>query len=359
MRVLVLEYLHAQSDAYQHSTESMRTEGRQMLTAVVEELHTRPDTQVTVPVCSAAVTVLSELPCRLQEVPNCVEFEFPERLLGSFAANDFDCALVVAPETAGILRRIVQRLRHAGFRVVAPSLQSISLCSDKLATYQFLQRSRIRAIPSVPLAQLQRLGLTADQLVAIKPLDGAGGENVVRTKVSQFETSFLSAVSQALGPGTNESTVCEPEYLRTPENFLVQPFIRGRSFSVAAFGQGEDSHPVILPVCEQAILWENDVCRYTGGVVNPNVTSELSQQLIELTQRVCHSLHLRLGYLGIDFVVDEISGQAYVAELNPRLCTSFVGYHRLLGGDLISSLLQIDGATVPAFSTDSLAFRVA
>lgn len=360
MRVLLLEYLHAQSDAWAHASPGMKAEGRAMLTAVIEDLQGHPDVQLHVAACQAAQ--------RAGDLSHCLpvadgpEFEFPELLLAAVSRSPFDRVLVIAPETAGILRRVVQRLRHARHHVVAPSLQAISLCTDKLATCQFLQRHRLPAIASVALPQFSRLGLTADQQVVIKQIDGAGSENISRLTVDQFQASVLSSVQATVaalrddGPAAAGSA--EPDYLRLPQNYLVQPFISGRSFSMAAMGRGEHLPPLLLPVCEQAVVWHNDACRYDGGVVQPEIGEPLAEQLHTLTFRICQAINLRQGYLGVDFVVDDSTGDVFIAEVNPRLCTSYTGYRRLAEDNLARVMLQMDQVERLSFQPGPHAFRV-
>ena len=372
MRVLLLEYLHAQSDAWLQASAGMKAEGRAMLTAVIEDLQGHADVDVTVAACQAAQ--LNGESCHVLQIADGPEFEFPELLMAAISRSSFDRVLVIAPETAGILRRVVQRLRHGRQHVVAPSLQAISLCTDKLATCQFLQRHRLPAIASVPLPQFSRLGLTAEQQVVIKQIDGAGSENVTRLTVDQFQASVLSTVQATVASLRSERAIDqaiddaiddvpdEPDYLRLPQNYLVQPFIAGRSFSVAAIGRGEHLPPLLLPVCEQAVVWHNDACRYDGGVVQPELAEPLIEQLQTLTFRICQAINLRQGYLGVDFVVDETSPEnapdVYVAEVNPRLCTSYAGYRQLAEDNLARALLQIDQFERLSFQPGEHAFRV-
>ncbi|MCR9200785.1 MAG: ATP-grasp domain-containing protein [Planctomycetaceae bacterium] len=364
MRVLLLEYLHAQSDAWMQASASMKAEGRAMLTAVIEDLHGQADVEVTVAACQAA-QLDGEL-CHVLQIADGPEFEFPELLMAAIGRSSFDRVLVIAPETAGILRRVVQRLRHGRQHVVAPSLQAISLCTDKLATCQFLQRHRLPAIASVPLSQFSRLGLTAEQQVVIKQIDGAGSENVTRLTVDQFQASVLSTVQATVASLRSERAIdqaCdEPDYLRVPQNYLVQPFVAGRSFSVAAIGRGEHLAPLLLPVCEQSVVWHNDACRYDGGVVQPELAEPLIEQLQTLTFRICQAINLRQGYLGVDFVIDESSPDpaqnVYIAEVNPRLCTSYAGYRQLAGDNLARALLQIDQIERLSFRSGQHTFAV-
>ena len=246
---------------------------------------------------------------------------------------------------------------------MAPSLQAISLCTDKLATCQFLQRHRLSAIPSVPLPRFSRLGLTGDQQVVIKQIDGAGSENVSRITADQFQDIVLSSVQATVAALRQDplraADPAEPDYLRLPQNYLVQPFVDGRSFSVAAIGRGDHLPPLLLPVCEQTVVWHNDACRYDGGVVQPDIPEALVEQLQTLTFRICRAMNVRQGYLGIDFVVDEATETVFVAEVNPRLCTSYAGYRELAESNLARVLLQIDQVEQLQFRKEPHTFRVA
>ena len=99
MRVLLLEYLHAQSDAYAQASDSMRSEGRAMLTAVIEDLQGHEDIELTVAACQAAARDCDLRHCL--SIPDGPVFEFPEHLIAAIGRSSWDRVLIIAPETAG------------------------------------------------------------------------------------------------------------------------------------------------------------------------------------------------------------------------------------------------------------------
>lgn len=342
MHVLIVEYIHAQSTAFEQSSDSMRHEGRCMLDALVEDAEAIEGVRITKALCSAAALVMDDkLAIQVNDGP---EFSFAEDLLSACKGHHFDKVFVVAPESGEILSQIIRRLRHRGMEVCAPSLQSITLCADKLATYQFLQRLRIPCIPTRSLTEFSRLDLSNDDQLVIKPRDGAGCENIVRLKVATLQTQLLQ-IDETEQSASKFDQQLEWPYLNAPLDYLVQPFIAGNSYSVGVVGRGLGNQPLVLPVARQAIEWDGNIPAYSGGTILTVETENVSSDMQAIASTIAEALKIESGYVGIDFLIRQGTGEAIVSEINPRLCTSYVGYRKATSSNLAEIFLQTRSQT--------------
>lgn len=334
MRVLIVEYLHAQSEAFRLASDSMRREGRAMLDSFVEDARSIDGVKTTTALCSGAAEVALKNDSVI-EVRDGPEFDFAEDLLAACEDFHFDRVFIIAPESGGILSQVVRRVRHSGMDVSAPSLQAIALCADKLATHQFLQRLRIPCIPTHPLNELARLDLDSINQLVVKSRDGAGCETIVRLHASDLQTQLIR-----IGKVEADSHQEMPQYLSSPLDYLVQPFIAGDSYSVGLVGRGLGRKPLVLPVATQTIEWSDGTPSYRGGSIPTADALHEGSQLQEIAAAIAEALKIEHGYVGIDFLCCQDTADVLVTEINPRLCTSYVGYRQATSGNLAEFLLD-------------------
>ena len=368
MRVLIVEYLHAQSEAHELASDSMLAEGKMMLDAIIEDLSQLNHVLGFVTVCDAAARKITTGDATILPVSSGPEANFDEQLLTACTDQAFDKVLLVAPECGGILTTITRRLRHRQLDVVGLSLQAISVCTDKLSTIQFLQRHRIPSIPTRPLTQLPRLQTTDRQLVVVKPRDGAGCDGIIRLSTAELIAELMSLGRPAAAGRSefdytssvpvNHSAVETPGYLNSPEDFIVQPLIEGASYSIGIIGRGEGSAAIVLPIAKQKIAWHNGRPIYSGGVIPAAVSNRIQKEASAIAHDIAAAMQMHSGYMGVDFVVDDASQQVFVSEINPRLCTSYVGYRKATTTNLLAVLLHQHDASEVSWSTSPIEFQI-
>lgn len=337
MRVLIVEYLHASSDAYQQASDSMRAEGRTMLDAMIEDLSRLPDAFGTIALCDNAAKDVFPNGATILSVADSPESDFAEQLLTACGGQAFDKVLLVAPECDNILANVTRRLRHQQFDVVGLSLQAILLCSDKLATNQFLQRQRIPSIPTRPLTEFAKLQTSDQQQVVVKPQGGAGCEGIVRLSTAELNEQLAAIQTRTSASAASPAT---PIYLQHPDRFIVQPFIDAQSYSIGMIGQGEGRPAWILPVAEQNICWQAGRPSYGGGVIGVNIAQENNTHITKIAAGIASVLKIGSGYVGIDFLIDNVTAQIFITEINPRLCTSYAGYRNATTSNLLAAMLH-------------------
>lgn len=308
MKVFVYEHVCGGGSLPGPLPHSLAVEGGAMLCALCEDLTRLPDVEVT---------TLLDARCRLT-MPAGVQ---ATRVMSVGQAHEalFDRALnadavfVVAPELENTLARQVLSLREAGANVVAPPDGWLEMCSNK----RLLSIPGVPMIPTFPLEQNEPHRVGTDYAV-LKPAFGAGSQTI-----SVVPTQDL-------------------EKLRTPphtpplEALIVQPYIAGTAVSLGGIANSH-GELTILPPARQ-LLSDDGYLQYEGGIVPWSTpAAEAMQQIVRRCFDVLEGLQ---GYIGFDFVLPEATpDQPLLVEINPRLCTSYLGYRRLTDDNLAALML--------------------
>lgn len=318
MKILLFEYLHADSLMFGTSTPSMRAEGRAMLLSLCEDLAALSDVKLSVACCSDAAETLPT-PENVAVLQTSVSgTENVSRELCTLAnGNGSDLIVLIAPECDNILADVVKTLREDGHEVFSPSCDAIEVCSDKWRTYEMLRDAGIPTI-STALGNTPSAKCDADRVV--KPRGGAGCEDVVRMCPADFADWKLKE-TQPL------------------DSFLVQPFISGNSFSVGLIGTKDAASPIVLPLACQDIRWHDNRPGYRGGEILRNSASD-RDRLNSLGGQIAKAIELNSGYVGVDLLRPEGSDQFLVTEINPRFSTSYVGYRMATQSNIAEWLLR-------------------
>jgi tyramine---L-glutamate ligase len=332
--VLLLEYFHAHESAFGSASPSMLTEGRAMLLAVLEDLQSLPDIHVGVAACESAET---ELAIDADCIVRAGNSQSLDELVGAVAADltDADIVLAIAPETGGILTSLSQNFRRRGFRFLGPRTEVIEASSDKWRTCELLRRRGLPTVPTELATNADRLQVSSEQKCVVKPRDGAGCEGV--------SSGTLKDIRAKLG---ND--------VKTIQEQIVQPFVSGMPISVAMIGQGQGHSPLFLPATAQNVEWNDAGPKYLGGTIPASIPGSAQDNLIQLCHRIAWALQLEDGYVGIDMLFAD--GEFLITDINPRLCTGYVGYRAATKHNLMTSMLQTSVGTSPAWQTRPLTF---
>jgi len=335
-RILVAEFLLANADAAQDAAPSMLDEAAAMLHGVLEDLAALPDTDVTV--------LLSE-DCHLFGTADCgIRFKIqrgtlqsdtlPAILRGSSEQSAFDSVLLIAPECNGVLVSLLKAVQGSA---KSPPLslnlnwRLAEIFADKRQTDAWLRQHKIPTIPTktiddvtIPLA-IDTQHSIADSFAVLKPRDGAGADGV-RIVV--------------LGPRSFQSL---PPRQSDNDRWILQPLMPGVACSIGFIGGGERGPTTMLPPARQDIQVTNGNLSYSGGQVpcDPAIAS----RIIPVATQLAAALGAFNGYVGVDLLVDltdadDSNDTVCVVEINPRLCTSYVGYRALTRDNLAAWILQ-------------------
>lgn len=238
------------------------------------------------------------------------------------AARGCEAAVIVAPETGGILARRVAAVRAGGVDVIAPGPRFLELAADKQATILAL------AAAGVPVPAGRRLEAGAPWPAAFvrpavaKRLDGVGCDGL----------TFVGR------DGPLPAAAGHPR--------RIEAALHGVPVGVSCIaGCGRTE---FLPAMSQ---------RFSGGVSpgysggEPVVEEALRQRALQLAARSVAALARAAGeeargWLGVDMILGprEDGRSDRVLEVNPRLTTSFLGHAAAAGTSLLSRILTLQPA---------------
>ncbi len=220
--------------------------------------------------------------------------EEPDRFAMLAARADFTA--LIAPESGGVLAERARAIEEAGGRSLGSSPAAIEITGDKLRLGAHLAERGI-ATPAcrrvVPM-----LGLPDEfpYPAVLKPIDGAGS----------METYFVPDAGAL------------PDAARSSGEALLQPFVPGVPMS-ASFLVGADGRARPIGTGRQRVEVREGRFLYRGGEL-PAAGGRLDPS----PRRAVESVPGLLGFVGVDFLLDEDSGRVTVLEINPRPTTSYV-----------------------------------
>ena len=303
MRVFVSEYLVGGATSGSAVSASMQREGLAMLQAVTEDIARMPG-------CSVVTTLESGFPLSPNVEVIRVNHRDAERALFQQLLGEVDAALVIAPETEGVLAERCRQVAAANVTSWNCAVSAIQLCEDKLRLANHLTAVGIPTL-STMLVDLDQPASSITLPVVLKPRDGAGScltflvENCQQWEYA--DQSFRDA---------GASHKC-----------LYQPFIPGRALSVGVNISLDGNRIECLPVGEQRLSTDGRF-QYLGGIIPANISTNARIAVQELVLATCRSIEGLAGYIGLDLLLTEDESPV-VVEINPRLTTSYIGYRQL------------------------------
>jgi tyramine---L-glutamate ligase len=334
--VLIYEYVTGGGLAGEAWPASWATEGGAMRRALAADFSQVPGVRV--------VMMLDE---RLRDEPELgttVRIQRgAERAMLERLAAEVEYTALIAPETGGILSERARWIEAAGGRSLGASPAAIDLAGNKLRLARHLTAHGVATPPVRSILPLDGLPEAFDYPAVLKPIDGAGA----------IDTFFVPS------PAT------VPPEARTQSLALLQPFIVGEPMS-ASFLVSASDRPFLIGVGRQRVERRGGRFVYLGGTLPAAFPGSLDP-----VQRAVASVPGLRGFVGVDFVWDELSGRLSVLEINPRLTTSFVGLRHVLpqgrlsrawlaalegtDDDLANLACQVQEAPPVTFSSDGVA----
>ncbi len=325
-QVVCCEYLHAVPDAYEAASAAMRKEASLMLHAVVQDLLQIVELKVVVLRGRGVPEMKSAVDCpQFSEVivENVVDLH--DRLCSLCRHSEF--TFVIAPECNNVLAGLIADLESAASpetRLLNLDSRRCALFADKLQTNEWLMQNDLPCIPTIAAESTAACewSVTGKSTAAIlKPRDGVGSDRVQKINCDTQLHEQLAMIR------------------RHSTQMILQPFISGATCSIGMIGGGTQTSTVLLKPALQRIVEHDGHLEYCGGEIPcPRANARLIDEFAPHLVRALGSFH---GYIGVDLIVDINSETPVrVVEINPRLCTSYVGYRRLADENLMSRVLQ-------------------
>lgn len=242
----------------------------------------------------------------------------PETCLDAVAelAERCGAALVVAPETGGVLERVSSVVEGAGASLLGSSSSAVAVAADKWSCGALLRAAALPTPPGVYVAADDVAAAAADlgYPVVVKPVRGAGCEGVaLAADAAELEALVDRFDLRASGP------------------ILVQSFVDGDPVSVSLLVAHGRSR--VLGLNSQHTL-PGAPFVYRGGVAG--IRHPRHDEACRLARAAVALVHGLKGYVGVDLVLGEQG--CSVIEINARLTTSFLGLRRALDLDLAEAL---------------------
>ena len=249
------------------------------------------------------------LVCKIQEK------EYIPQLLSICEKEKVDCLIPTIDTDLLLLAENKEKFETIGTKVLISAVDKIKLCRDKNYT------ADVNSVEKYEEA-LKRGKVSFPAF--IKPKDGSSSINAY--KVENLEDLRL--------------------YAEKIEDYIIQPFISGREFTIDIFCDYE-GNPVYITPRERLAVRAGEVLK--TQIVQDDVMIHEMQILIE-DYKPC-------GQITVQLIRDEVTGKDYYIEINPRFgggaplsmkagADSASAILRMLRGDKLSYIERaaIDGA---------------
>lgn len=329
MRVLLVEYATGGGLVGGPAEDGLLAEGMAMLTALLADFAAVEGCEL---VTFADRRLGSAAMGRLQaEAPRArVEAVEPGGLTAAVETwvEWADAALIVAPESGGVLASLTAVVEGAGKQNLGSSSRGVRLAGDKLLCAERLQAAGIPVPPFRPVAPGDSLPPEGWPLpVVVKPRDGCGAEEVRVLRRPAEWGGGAGHMVQAHVPGVHASA-----------SLLVSG---GRAVGLSLNGQ--------------RMHLEGDRYRYEGGRVP--LLHPLGGRALAVACAAAEAIPGLGGYVGVDLVLAD--REAYVIEVNPRVTTAYVGLRRVYPANLAAAILDAARGRLPQAPglLGSVAFR--
>lgn len=313
MKILLLEYITAGGLCGQPLPDSLLREGLLMRDALLSDFSEIAD-----------VEILTTYDVRVG-LPKYANVAVPMDVTSNAAAvwqallHTCDVALVIAPESDGVLSKLTQLVDSAGVKNLGSMLHAVDLSSNKYKTYHALKNAHILTVPTYTAREFlhpdffnqhRSLNESFSYGYVIKPIDGAGCE----------DTMYFVDITAL------QSWLCESQQSTQLDRLIVQPYQPGIPASISMLCKGGAAW--VLSCNQQLIEMHalNGPIQYKGCLVNG--LSLQHDAFTKLAQTIAAAIRDLNGYVGVDVIIND--DHIYVVEINPRITTSYIGLRESL-----------------------------
>jgi len=226
----------------------------------------------------------------------------------------YDAVWLIAPESEGILALWAQFFHQQKKQVCLSGQQAITLCQDKLATFNCLNDAGITCVNS--------------------QLFSAGNEPLHGEWVLKANNSVGCDEVYLLQEQQNWQTVLPA--LSIDKSYILQPYILGKVLSLSCLFYRQKAY---LICCNEQHITINQL-QFSLSACTVNVQDDKFHPYQQLCQKIADAIPQLFGYVGVDFIETE-GGEPLILEINPRLTTSYVGIKEALGLNIGSIVLAM------------------
>lgn len=209
------------------------------------------------------------------------EPSYIEGLLSICVADHIDLVIPTIDTDLVVLSQNKKKFEDIGTKVLISSLEMIQICRDKNNTSKFFEKCGLYTPETVKDWEKYRGKYPA----FIKPKDGSSSINAYKVEnIEELE-----------------------KYSKQIRDYIVQPFIEGREYTIDIFCDW-DGRPVSIVPRERVQIRAGEVTK---------TRIELDQIMIKEAKILC-SVFKPCGPITVQLIRDEKSGRDYFIEINPR-----------------------------------------
>jgi len=232
-------------------------------------------------------------------------------------AEQCTAALIIAPESDGILASLSTLMVTNGVRLLGSNPSSVATAADKWACHRLFSQAGLPT-PGTCCVDVNGAQKAAEKNgfpIVIKPVDGVGCEGVSLISDTLSLQSFLE----------------KSRYFGT--RFLIQRYIEGTHASACLLVVGKDN--LCLSINRQ-LIEVGMPFSYQGSELP--FTGNKHQEAIELAKRAATLIPGLKGYIGVDLLITNEG--CYLIEINPRLTTSYIGLRSVVNINLAKAIWE-------------------
>lgn len=217
----------------------------------------------------------TKIVCRIKEP------EYIPQLLEICITEKVDCLIPTIDTDLLLLAENKEKFEAIGTKVLISAVDKVKLCRDKRYTADYFMSVGLKSPMPVDDAAKYNLGYPA----FIKPKDGSS--SIDAYKVNNAEEL--------------------EEYAKKVNDYIVQPFISGREFTIDIFCDYEGNPIYITPRERLAVR--------AGEVLKTRIHQDdtMIREMLDLIAD-----YKPCGQITVQLIQDEVTGDNYYIEINPR-----------------------------------------
>jgi len=230
-----------------------------------------------------------------------------------------DAALIIAPETGGILAALTREAGLARIPVLGSNLSAITKAGNKATCHRIFQKAALPT-PETHSVTFSSAGSVAQKMgypIVAKPIDGVGSKGV-------FMVNNLSDLV---------SSMLMVRCVTARDQILLQSFASGIHVSVSLLISASGCLPLSL---NRQLIDVGSPFEYLGSQVP--FQHKAGGRAIDLACSAVRLIPGLRGYAGVDLVLTDDDAQ--IIEINPRLTTSYIGLRQVAPVNLARAIWE-------------------
>jgi predicted ATP-grasp superfamily ATP-dependent carboligase len=242
------------------------------------------------------------------------------------AAEKSDATYIIAPETAGILKKLVEKIELTS----STSLNSNSKAIAKISNKILLQKHAKKM--GLPTPETLTFSISNDQEKIIQEAEAKIGFPAIFKPVNSVGCEGLSLVNNKAQVASAIAKIAN----QINSRFITQELIQGQPTSVTIISNGTNAVPISLNKQQVSLKPPKQDSTYNGGTTP--FDHPQNEKAFAIAKKLVESIEGLRGYVGVDLILTE--NEPIVIEINPRLTTSYIGTRKILSINLAQTLIN-------------------